>query len=303
MMAFSFFDSAVSVSVCVCICAMDRPAVLRNCLQSIADGEVLPQQVIVSDDSRSPEATREVCAGFSFVEYLEGPHRGLCANRNRVIAAARTTHIVLLDDDAAVGKEFVGRVLHHARQNDDHTIVTGNVLDGGQVFRPGAPNFWGQFLQTPRDGRYETIQLNCNLFPRGAFQSASFDDLIEYGFEDMDLCSALLAAGYCIQYDPELQNRHFPPSQDERTARRRFRRWEQARYYTSLKRFFVWRRMPMRGCVYAVVAPLYTAIFSARWRKWHRVPEAPGDMLKAVRCFGRFLRLRRGATLNTKRLF
>ena len=273
---------------------MDRPAVLRACLASIADGEVMPEQVIVSDDSRASSSVKEVCESFPFVEYLEGPQRGLCANRNRVIAAARTTHIALLDDDAAVGRDFVRRALVQARQNDDHAIVTGSVLDGGQVFRPGAPNFWGQFLQTPRDGRYETIQLNCNLFPRGAFQAASFDELIEYGFEDIDLCSALLSAGYRIQYDPELQNQHFPPGQDERTARRRFGHWEQARYYTSLKRYFVWQRAPLRGCFYAVAAPVYTAMFSARWRKWHRIPEAPGDMLKALQRFGTFLRLRAG---------
>lgn len=287
-MALPSADSAPSV--CICICTMDRPGALRACLQSIVAGEVTPQQVIVSDDSPLPHGTQEVCAAFPFVEYMEGPHRGLCANRNRVIAAARTTHVSLLDDDATVGKDFVRRALDHAQHDDDHAIITGDVLDGGQVFRPGAPDFWGRFLPTPRNGRYETLQLNCNLFPLQAFQTAHFDELIDYGFEDMDLCSALLAAGYRILYDPEMQNQHFPPPQDERTARNRFGRWEQARYYTSLKRYFIWQRSPLLGFFYAAAAPLYTALFSARWRKWHRIPKAPGDMLKALRVFQQFRR-------------
>lgn len=272
-------------SVGICICAMDRPTVLQTCLDSIAQGDLLPAQVIVSDDSRSPQPIRDVCSQFPFVEYREGPRRGLCANRNQVIAAAHTSHIALLDDDAAVGKDFVRRALEHAQQAHERTIISGDVLDGGQIFRPGSADFWGRFLQTARGDQYETIQLNCNLFPRHAFAVASFDEAFVYGFEDMDLCSALLAAGFRIEYDPAMQNRHFPPPQDRRTARKRFRQWEEARYYCSLKRLFRWERSPLRGCFYIVAAPVQTAMFSARWRQWQRISEVPGMMLRALRSY------------------
>lgn len=277
-------------SVGICICAMDRPEALQTCLQSIAEGDLLPAQVIVSDDSRNSQAVRDMCARFPFVEYQQGPRRGLCANRNQVIAAARTSHIALLDDDAAVSADFVSRALEHARNDDAYTIISGDVLDGGQVFEPGSADFWGRFLQTPRGDRYETIQLNCNLFPRHAFEVASFDELIVYGFEDMDLCNALLVAGFRIEHDPALQNQHFPPPQDQRTSRKRFRQWEEARYFCSLKRFFVWEQSPVRGLVYIFAAPIHTAVFSARWRQWHRLPEIPGMMFRALRGFFRFRR-------------
>ena len=280
-------------SVGICICAMDRAEVLQNCLESIAAGTLLPTQVIVSDDSRSSPAVKEVCARFPFVQYLEGPRRGLCANRNQVIAAATTTHIALLDDDAAVGRDFVSRALQHAQKDDQFTIVTGDVLDGGQIFRPGSPDFWGRFLQTPRGDRYQTLQLNCNLFPRSAFEVARFDERIVYGFEDMDLCSALLAAGFRIEYDPAMQNQHFPPAQDQRIVRKRFRQWEEARYYCSLKRHFLWERSLSRGLFYVLAAPLYTAMFSVRWRHWHRIPEIPGTMWRALRNFLKFRRSQR----------
>ncbi len=282
------FSAEQPASVGICICTMDRPVVLLACLESIAEGDLLPAQVIVSDDSREPQSTQNVCTRFPFTEYQAGPRRGLCANRNQVIAAARTTHIALLDDDAAMGSDFVRRALEHAQRNDDRTIVSGNVLDGGQIFPPGSADFWGRFLQTPRGDRFETIQLNCNLFPRGAFAVASFDELFTYGFEDMDLCTALLAAGFRIEYDPAMQNRHFPPVQDQRTARKRFRQWEEARFYCSLKRYFIWEKASLRGLLYLVAAPVQTALFSARWRQWHRIPDVPGTMMRAIRSLLKF---------------
>ena len=51
------------------------------------------------------------------------------------------------------------------------------------------PKWWKQ-----RSGPFETIQLNCNLFPIEAFSETSFDEQKAFRFEDMDLCSDLRSA-------------------------------------------------------------------------------------------------------------
>lgn len=273
-------------TVGICICTKDRPESLRLCLQGIAAGSLLPDEVIVSDDSKSPEDTVALCLEFAFVRYIVGPKTGLCANRNMVVAASRSTHLALIDDDAVLAKDFVRRALQHARTEEPKIIVTGSVLEfGTQLFSPGCPDIWGNFTQKTRNGQYETIQLNCNLFPRSSFDCSQFDELIQYGFEDMDLCSHLLAMGYQIKWDPELINFHYPPVQTTTITSERFRQWERARYYTSLKRYILWKRRPLLGIFYALVAPLYTMMFSAKWGKWERIPFILPDMIVAVKLF------------------
>ncbi len=280
------------ISIAICICTRDRPESLRICLKSIVDQSVLPDQVLVSDDSSDPTETSALCTEFSFVTYMEGPKRGLCANRNRVIAAAHCSHISLIDDDGVLAKEFVARAFEHAQRESPTMIITGSVLEfGSLLFHPGSPDIWGNFTQKPGSRGYETIQLNCNLFPRAAFDIARFDELIQYGFEDMDLCSHLLSEGYTIKWDPCLVNSHHPPVQNHTMTVERFRLWEQARYYTSLKRYVLWKRRPLLGILYACSAPFYTMAFSAKWKQWARIPNAPADMLIALRLFARFIKL------------
>ena len=235
------------------------------------------------------ERPLRLCSEFPFVTYMAGPKTGLCANRNRVIAAAQSTHVSLIDDDGVLATNFVERARAHAQVESPTTILTGSVLEFGTLlFHPGSPDIWGNFTQKVRGSGYETIQLNCNLFPRAAFDVAHFDELIRYGFEDMDVCSHLLSIGYSIRWDPDLVNTHHPPVQTAEMTDERFRQWEQARYYTSLKRYAVWKRQPVLAVLYVCVAPIYSMAFSARWRKWSRIPHFPMDMLIAVRLFLRY---------------
>ena len=286
-------------SVTICVCTRDRPYNLHACLKSIADGEVLPAEVIVSDDGADVASTTGLCAEFPFVRCVAGPHRGLCANRNHVIAQVRTSHVSLLDDDAVVDRNFVKLALEHARKGDQRIIVTGNILEMGErLICPGDSDFCGHFTYGPPHpkwwkrgtGRFETIQLNCNLFPTKAFSEASFDELIEFGFEDMDLCSDLLARGYRIEWDPAMVNNHLPPARKDNEQSKRHRLWTQARYYTSLKRYFVWNRQPHLGFAYLLIAPTKVILHSIKWRKWQDILPTPHNLLTAVRLFLRFRR-------------
>lgn len=272
-----------SISLSICICTSGRPEALRRCLESIYSGQLLPDEIIVSDDSHISTKIQAICREFPFARYLHGPQRGLCANRNAVVAASFGDYISLMDDDAVVGPDFFRLASELASRMSLKTILTGDVLeDGNYLIPPSNPSFWGHF-GSPVRGRYENINLNCNIFPRTAFEVARFDEAIAYGYEDMDLCAHLLAAGYQISYHPELVNSHLPPPKDATTLGLQRRQSERARYYTSLKRYLIWQRNPLKALAYSALAPLHRAAHHLRHREITQFYVAFAEMGWAVR--------------------
>jgi glycosyltransferase involved in cell wall biosynthesis len=128
----------------ICICTIDRPIELRRCLQSIAQADVMPDEVIVSDDSDNDKATMEVCKDFPFVRYIRGPQRGLAANRNSAIRACSEDYIALPDDDSLISANFVRVAAKLASRSEGHTIFTGKLLEGNDEAptEPRKPTFW-----------------------------------------------------------------------------------------------------------------------------------------------------------------
>lgn len=253
--------------ISLCICTSGRPVELERCLTSIAAGSRRPLEVIVSDDSRdlaTAQAVREVCSRHDFVRYVEGPRRGLCANRNHVIREARGSHVSLLDDDAAVGADFVERAEALITRYPDK-VLTGDVLeDGVRRQSPTNPTFLGHFGRPVRPGdRLENINLNCNVLPLRAFEVASFDESIAYGYEDTDLCAQLLAAGFEIVHVPELVNQHLPPTRQTVTDERHWQA-ERARFYSTVRRHIRWEPRRRRLLAFCAVAPLHLSMHAVR---------------------------------------
>ena len=252
------------VRLSICVCTSGRPVELRRCLASIAAGTRRPAEVVVSDDCRDPGAAAAVkaaCDAYDFVRLVQGPRRGLCANRNHVVRQATGTHLSLLDDDAVVSPEFVerGEALIVVYPN---TILTGDVLeDGTRRTSPTNPTFLGHFGRPVRPGEpLENVNLNCNLFPRRAFEAASFDESIAYGYEDADLCAHLAAKGYAFAYTANLVNEHRPPHVSVGVLDARRRLAERARLRVLWRRWAVHRRRPIIGLLAMAAAVPHLAI-------------------------------------------
>lgn len=235
----------------------------------------------MSDDSRSPEETQYICRKFDRVRYLRGPQRGLCANRNHAVRACTGDYIALMDDDAILLPDFirVGRGLIH--EADGRTLFTGEVLEYGSQYASRNPSFWGHFTCLPTE-RYETINLNCNLFPRAAFAAAQFDEHIRYGYEDMDLCAHLLSLGYQIHFVSELINEHRPPKKTEAVRTQERRLAEEARFYTSLRRYTLWQKNKAKAMAYIILAPLHRIGFDVKMKDWADIPHSFRDMKSAL---------------------
>jgi glycosyltransferase involved in cell wall biosynthesis len=283
----------MSPSLAILICTMNRPRELYRCLTSIAGGLVQPTEVLVSDDSLDGSETAAVCGAFPCVHYFRGPRRGLCANRNAVIDHSSSEFVSLLDDDAVVSVDFVGRAFDVIRALPPRTLVTGTVIEDGTPVVPGNPSFLGFFAQA-RDGRLRNINLNCNLLPRSAFDEAEFDEMISYGYEDMDLCTRLLSGGYAIRYEPALVNRHLPPPRSLKAKKELFVLAGRARFYTSVKRYLLYERSLPTLLAYVVLAPLHRVLYAARTGRWFDLPNAVTDMGAALRAGFRQRVRRRG---------
>jgi GT2 family glycosyltransferase len=269
----------------LCICTKDRPVELQRCLQSIAQSDVMPDEVIVSDDSDNTKATVEVCKDFPFVRYIRAPQRGISANRNSALRACSAGYIALLDDDALVSADFVRVATTLASRSEGYIIFTGKRLEGNNrtPVEPTNPTFWGHFGRKPQGRPLETANISCCLFPHSAFRVAEFDERIEYGYEEMDWCAHLLTLGYRIEYHPELVVQHLPPPMSEERQKKREEQGQQARFYTSLKRYYLWQRKPLKAIVYVPLAVTHQMASCIKERKYAGAVRVIPNMAAALR--------------------
>ena len=94
----------------ICIISYKRPAYLRLCLDSIAVSlrhlEFKTYEVLVSDDCPNQSAL-QVVNDFDFTKWIQGPCRGVAANRNNVVNAATGEWILFIDDDEIADKDWL----------------------------------------------------------------------------------------------------------------------------------------------------------------------------------------------------
>lgn len=270
---------------------MDRPDEVERCVESILSGTVAPFEIVVSDDSRQPEATRALCARYPLVRYIEGPRKGQGPNRDWGAKSCQGDFVSFIDDDARMAPDFIETLLPVAESSDGKTIFTGNLWENGALLSPTNLTFWGHF-GAPVVERLETVIFNTNLFPRAVFEVASFDRHLKYGYEDSDFCSQALAAGFRIVHVPQVCNTHLP-SDINRAYCYQFR--EEARFYTSLKRYWILRRQPHVALAYCILAPAHQIAHCIRTQSWRSVPQTLRDMRNAMAYLRDEMRLRREA--------
>jgi GT2 family glycosyltransferase len=269
-------------TISICVCTRNRPENLRTCLASVEAGDELPEEIIVSDDSDQGSETQDVCREFPFASYVRGPCRGLSANRNTAIRAATGDYISFLDDDANVSDDFVRTSRRILAQAAPDTVFTGRVIWNGVLIEMvGSRTFLGHFGSTPR-GAVENLVIACsNLFPASAFKKLSFDEAIEFGYEEMDMADQLLSAGFRIEYRPELLNYHQTPEMTPQERRLRDEPATRTRFYASIKHHLRHGRRTMVP-LYVVVASVHEAAHRVRSREGAPALGAFADMWWAV---------------------
>ena len=225
--------------------------------------------MIVSDDGTSESARGLVDADHPGVIYLEGPRRGVAANRNNVVRQAQSDFVLMVDDDIALGERFIEDIMHclseaEARfeRSAHDIIVTGLVAEGPVVIEPHEQGFLGfQDRAYGPDDSVNTIVLGNTLFPRRLFEEIGFDERLVAVYEEVDLATRAAARGYRIAVCKRAVNRHFPtreltdrygPIQDA------------ARLYVTFKRYAFTERRLVRAAAFAVWGPLHLFVSNAK---------------------------------------
>jgi GT2 family glycosyltransferase len=297
------FEGAPAIerpSIAVCICTRNRPRELRRALASIASSSPQPRQVLVSDDSdrRRAHETAAVCAEFPHVSYVRGQCRGLSSNRNNCLAhlAPDVATVMFIDDDVVVPSGVFQILARRIRNVPRNTIITGFEYRDGFKVVPHNCSFLGHQEKPPAtDGDVHAICINATAFPRSLFETLHFDDLLQYGSEEIDLCARAEQAGFQVEFDPELfvHHRRSPVNRDE------YRHFQDAsRLYTTYKRYRWIEEKRAKAVLYLIVAPPHLVLsVSIRKRRAEDVRLA----LRAIATARKYVRAYRFSTVHAPR--
>lgn len=239
--------------ISVCICTRNRPDDLAKAVRSVMASRLPAHEIIVSDDSSGDDTRALVATRFPDVVFVEGPRKGLGANRNRALSAATGTHIAFIDDDVEMDPDFISHVTELARHSDALTIISGVEIVNGRTVNPENITFLGhQRIKYAPGAQRETIVINATAFPAELFQKISFDPLLVYGSDEIDLTTrALTLHGYHIVFDERLRNNHYP-SIANRDYYYSF--VEASRLYVMFKKYFLVERNILKGMAFVATA-------------------------------------------------
>ncbi|MDT0117734.1 glycosyltransferase family 2 protein [Microbacterium sp. PRF11] len=248
-------------SLTVFICTRNRPVELASALQSIEAGSLRPARVVVSDDSNDTDAsaTLEVASRYG-ADYQRGPRRGLGANRNACVANLTTPLCAFIDDDVKVSRDFVQR----ASMAPVGQITTGWELNFShrppRAVQASNSSFLG-FQKVSTHRRLKSIVINATVIPARIFQSAQFDELTRYGYEELDFARHAYSLGWQIVFDPHLWVEHHPSSlgrSDHHDQR------DQSRLYLTRYAYATYEKNILKALVFHRVAVLHLLLSGLR---------------------------------------
>jgi GT2 family glycosyltransferase len=219
--------------ITVVISTLDRPEVLRRCLDAIVHGSALPAEVVVVDQSAAgtaaPEVARATAAGLA-VRHVRQDRRGLSASQNLGVRTATSALVAVIDDDCVPGVEWLATACRRLQGSFPVGLVTGPVFplppEGNRTIAvstrtsttarvftwPAMP--WdvgtgGNFAVLRQ--RYLDVGGNDERLGTGTPGRAG---------NDLDLFYRLLRSGVPAAYDPGMIVHHRRSTVDERRTRR-----------------------------------------------------------------------------------
>jgi len=227
------------------------------------------KKIVVSDDSTGPESGLMVKSEFPKVTLIEGPRRGLGANRNRALEHASGHFVVFLDDDAILNPDFVLRAAEAFRREGEPLptqIFAGFEMNAGREVRPHDVDYLG-FQSRPYrpDEPLNTIVINSAVIPVTLAKRLGFDELLWYGSDEVDFAMRARAAGADIIFCPELKNEHFP-SNVNRSYYSPF--IDASRIYVAFKRYWMLERKVIKALTYLMVASVHLLFANVRRFGW-----------------------------------
>jgi glycosyltransferase involved in cell wall biosynthesis len=203
----------------VALVTRNRPESLERTLSSLRDQDVQPFEVVVSDDSDpvSTGAIRELAERFD-CSYIDGPRRGLYANRNRAALACAGSHVRTMDDDHEFPEGHVRTCLEAVTGDPAAIWIMGERLPG-QSEADGLrcpPQLHPRgFSVTPRgSGPLWAISDGAAIYPRAVFdRGLRYTEEFAFGASYLEWGSRLRWLGYRIRHlDSTYVTHHYDPA-------------------------------------------------------------------------------------------
>ena len=202
-----------ATSTAVIVCSRNRAGFLRDVVDSILRGHVVPDEIVIVDQS---DARHEMLSslgrvGGCAVRYIFDAHRGVSGARNLGLTLAGSTLVVFTDDDVVVDRSWLGAMVTALVELGPTGVVTGKVLSAPEETAGG----WAPALvaadepatYTGRIGRDVLEAGNMAAYRDTLLSLGGFDRRLGPGTrfpagEDNDMGLRLLAAGCQIRYEP-----------------------------------------------------------------------------------------------------
>lgn len=168
----------------------------------------ISHELILVDDG-SMDGTREFLHSLDrpgVRVFLNGENMGFAGSNNRGAREARAPVLAFLNNDLILREGWCPPMLEAIDSragmvgNVQFNAQNGRIDHAGIVFTPwGIPEHWGQdYLRIPQAGvrGFRAVTAACCLVRREVFfGGGGFDEAYRNGFEDIDLCLRLDAAG------------------------------------------------------------------------------------------------------------
>jgi GT2 family glycosyltransferase len=227
-------DTAVSTlpRLSVAIATLDRPDQLARSLSALAASELLPDQVIVVDQSRRSDTRDAVDALRDQLPllYIHSARRGLARNKNLAIRHVRTPYIAFTDDDCVADPGWTKAIAEGLAGPDAPDALSGRVLPLGAE----EPGLYAVSSRTSTRvasfiGKSHPWEAgtggNMAVAVDWLGRIGGFDERLGVGTslragEDIDVLYRLLAAGARVRYEPAAVIYHERQNAERRIASR-----------------------------------------------------------------------------------
>ena len=203
-------------------------AFLERCLRSLSFLDEEETEIIVVDNGSRDGTGEMVARDFPRVLLLTMPeNKGVSYARNRGLERTSGDYIWILDNDTEVSSETTQTLLNFMDRHPRCGLCACRLMDADGLVQESCkvyPGLWQKIrnLLHPHGYRYvyglrkmqkafepDYLIGACQMVRRKAFEQVGLlDEHIFYGPEDADFCLRIRAAGWYLQYLPQVSILH-----------------------------------------------------------------------------------------------